>query len=373
MRQEMTETPSYIARFDGEIRSLFGDAVRSSAGDPAAFRFFARMARAQRAAAERRAGWEKRGVHVPPLLILSVTGRCNLRCVGCYARAERREDEREMTSGELLAVVREAQELGIGIILMAGGEPMLRTKDVFALAQVAPDTVFPLFTNGTLIDDALVKRLRNQRNLIPVLSVEGRAAETDARRGRGVAERVGVTLARLRAAGVFCGTSITVTRANAGLVLQEQYVRELLASGCRLFFFVEYVPVCAGTEPLVLTGDQRQNLRQAMTRFHDDLPGLFVTLPGDESFYGGCLAAGRGFVHISPAGRLEACPFAPYADTTIRNGGLRAALGSPLLAAIRDAHDRLTETEGGGCALWTQRAWVQSLLSTAARGEHHEG
>jgi hypothetical protein len=37
------------------------------------------------------------------------------------------------------------------------------------------------------------------------------------------------------------------------------------------------------------------------------------------------------------------------------------ALRSPLLAAIRDNHGRLTETRGG-CALWAERDWVRSLL-----------
>lgn len=368
----MVDTSSYIARFDGAIHSLFGDAVRLSLKDPVALHFFTQMARAQTRAAKRRAVWEKQGVHVPPLLILSVTGRCNLACAGCYARAQQRKDEREMTSEELLEVVQEGCDLGIGIMLLAGGEPMVRAEDLVALGQAAPEVIFPVFTNGTLIDDALVERLRTQRNLVPVVSLEGHGAQTDARRGQGVARKAEDALARLRRAGIFCGTSITVTRANAGLVLREEYIREVMALGCRVFFFVEYVPVCEGTESLVLTGGQRQALMQAMERFHDDLPGLFIAFPGDESAYGGCLAAGRGFVHISPGGRVEACPFAPYADTTVQNGGLRAALESPLLSAIRDAHGRLAETDGG-CALWAQRAWIRSLLSEVRGKETHEG
>jgi MoaA/NifB/PqqE/SkfB family radical SAM enzyme len=41
-------------------------------------------------------------------------------------------------------------------------------------------------------------------------------------------------------------------------------------------------------------------------------------VPWDEEEQGGCLASGQGFVHISAAGALEPCPFAPYSDTNGR-------------------------------------------------------
>ncbi|MHB8106211.1 MAG: radical SAM/SPASM domain-containing protein [Candidatus Cryosericum sp.] len=356
--------PSYVSLFNREIYALFGDALRISVRDPAAMQVFIQMSRAQRGAARRRAEFESQGLHVPPLLIISVTGRCNLACAGCYAHAGRLENEADLTSKQLLSIIQQGSDLGVGIMLLAGGEPMTRADDLLAIAQAVPNVVFPVFTNGTLVDDVLVTRLQAQRNLVPIVSVEGRAAETDARRGPGVADQVEATMVRLHRARLFFGASITVTRANEAIVLDERYIHELMAHGCRIFVFVEYVPVHEDTEVLTLTQTQHRALAQAMVQFHDHFPGLFVAFPGDESAYGGCLAAGRGFVHISPAGRVEACPFAPYADRDVRSMNLREALKSPLLAAIREAHGRLTETTGG-CALWTQREWVHSLLAGA--------
>ena len=91
---------------------------------------------------------------------------------------------------------------------------------------------------------------------------------------------------------------------------------------------------------------------------------LMVTLPGDEEKYGGCLASGRGFLHISSTGALEACPFAPYSDTNIKEMPLKEALKSGLLKEIRDKHDTLKESRGG-CALKENREWVESLLAQA--------
>jgi len=44
---------------------------------------------------------------------------------------------------------------------------------------------------------------------------------------------------------------------------------------------------------------------------------------------------------------------------------LREALGSEFLKAIRENGGRLREG-GGGCALWTQRDWVRSLLKPSS-------
>jgi MoaA/NifB/PqqE/SkfB family radical SAM enzyme len=358
---DMRETTEYIDLFDVAIRTLFSDAVRITLRDPSVAAFFVRMRRAQHVAERRRAQLAQEGVHVPPFMILSVTGRCNLACAGCYSQAQERHEEPDMSPAELLSVVRQGHELGVGIMLLAGGEPMTRADELLTIAHEVPDVVFPVFTNGTLLDDLLVRRIRQQRNLVPVISLEGQAAATDARRGQGVAGQAQAAIARMRRAGVFFGTSLTVTRLNIDTVLDEQYLRSLIGLGSRLFFFVEYVPVQEGTESLVLDSAQRARLVAVVASLQKRLRGLFIVFPGDEEVFGGCLAAGRGFIHISPSGRVEPCPFAPYSDANVRDVPLRDALASPLLATICTNHDRLTETSGG-CALWSQREWVRSLL-----------
>ncbi|HWQ21608.1 MAG TPA: radical SAM protein [Clostridia bacterium] len=358
---DMQETTQYIDLFDAAIRALFSDAVRITLRDPSIAVFFMRMRHAQHVAERRRARFAREGVHVPPFMILSVTGRCNLACAGCYAQAQGRQEEAEMAPADLLSVVRQGSDLGVGIILLAGGEPMTRADEILTIAHEVPDVVFPVFTNGTLLVESLVSRIRGQRNIIPVISLEGHTAETDARRGEGVAGQAKAAIARMRKAGVFFGTSLTVTRLNIDTVLDEEYLRGLAGLGCRLFFFVEYVPVREGTELLVLDGAQRARLAATVASLQHRLRGLFIAFPGDEEALGGCLAAGRGFIHVSPSGRVEPCPFAPYSDTSVRDVPLRDALASPLLAAIRENHDKLTETSGG-CALWSQREWVESLL-----------
>ncbi|MBN1402694.1 MAG: radical SAM protein [Anaerolineae bacterium] len=358
----MSQKLQYAELFDRSLDAFFKDALRVSLGDPAMAWQLVKTLRNGRRAKRTRACWEARGVHVPAFVIASITKRCNLHCKGCYARAQYRP-EAEMSAERLGAVVDEAEELGVSIMLIAGGEPLTR-PEILDITRQHPRMVFPLFTNGLLLDDATIARLRKQRQVVPVLSLEGHQIETDNRRGAGVYGHVLDTMERLVAEGIFFGTSLTVTRENYPLVANEGFLREMLARGCRLFFLVEYVPIQEGTEFLVLTEEQREALPALLATWRQELPGLFVALPGDEEMFGGCLAAGRGFVHISPEGHLEPCPFAPFSDVSLKTMSLREALQSELLAKIRTSPQHMTETQGG-CALWANRHWVQSLLQRA--------
>jgi MoaA/NifB/PqqE/SkfB family radical SAM enzyme len=116
-----------------------------------------------------------------------------------------------------------------------------------------------------------------------------------------------------------------------------------------------------GTENLVLTHEQKKTLQAVISVFSQKYAALFIGFPGDEETYGGCLAAGRGFVHVSPSGDLEPCPAAPISDANLAAVPLKEALQSRLLGRIRDEHTLLSETSGG-CALRANRAWVQGLL-----------
>ena len=118
-------------------------------------------------------------------LIASITSACNLHCAGCYSRYNNAtvdaEPVKQLSTGEWQAIFREAEDLGVSFIMLAGGEPLLRW-DVFEAAGEMKNLLFPIFTNGTYMDDTTFAQLDKCRNLIPVLSIEGDREITDARR-----------------------------------------------------------------------------------------------------------------------------------------------------------------------------------------------
>jgi MoaA/NifB/PqqE/SkfB family radical SAM enzyme len=208
----------------------------------------------------------------------------------------------------------------------------------------------------------LLTRLQTLRNVIPVISLEGLEPETDGRRGGGVYQQALDAMARMHERRILFGTSIMVTRRNFGLVTSRRFVRNLVARGAKLFFYVDYVPIKAGTEHLVPSQTQRGLEPFTMMQLRWEFKALFVASAASESAYGGCMAAGQGFVHVSAEGDLEPCPFSPFSDVNLRQVPLRVALQSPLLRSIRESGEHLSESNGG-CALWAKREWVQSLMA----------
>jgi len=356
----VNNTNDYKALMNQSINVFFKDALKVIYKNPGLTKFILQTIGTQEKAAKRRAEHDQQGIQVPPYMIISITNRCNLHCKGCYSQAQHRPVEKEIDHNKLRSVISEARDLGISFVFLAGGEPLMR-PDILEITRDLPDVIFPLFTNGLLITDEIIAGLKKQRNVIPVISMEGCQSETDERRGAGVFARLRETLEKMKKAGILYGVSFTVSQANFPTLTDEHFIDQVSSSGCQLFFYVEYVPVQESTEDMVITDDQRAALPLILESFKKKFPALFVSFPGDEEMYGGCLSAGRGFIHISAEGDLEPCPFAPYSDTNLKNLSLKEALQSELLAKIRANHAELTETHGG-CALWDKREWVKSLL-----------
>ncbi len=292
-------------------------------------------------------------------MIFSITNKCNLHCKGCYHQALRQSPQAELSGAKIRSVITEAKELGISFIVIGGGEPLIR-REILDIIGDFPEIIFLIFTNGLLIDEELAKILKKQKNVVPVISLEGYEKDTDERRGKGVYERLQRVIDKIKRRGIFWGTSLTITRSNFAEVTDKHFIKKLVSLGCKLFFFVEYTPIREGTEDWGLSEEQRDRILSLRNMLRSKFSALFITIPGDEDEIGGCLSAGRGFVHISAEGGVEPCPFVPYSDVNLKELSLKEALKSEFLRAIRQTHRPKSET--GGCSLWEKREWVRSLL-----------
>jgi MoaA/NifB/PqqE/SkfB family radical SAM enzyme len=355
-----TEDVGFAKMLSGLLRVFFWDALKISLKNPARALFFLKTVNRQAKAAGRRTRWRRQGFHVPPIAIFSVTNNCNLHCKGCYSWALHASNGTEMSTEELEGIFAEARDLGILFFVLAGGEPLVRS-DLLEVISRYPEIIFLVFTNGLLLDSEMIAIVKMRKNIIPVLSLEGYQDETDGRRGEGVYQQLQVIIDRLKANNIFYSISITVTRLNFATVTDDSFIRGLVDLGCKLLFLLEYSPIQEGTENWVISAVQRAELISRVKSFRSNYRSLFISIPGDEEEIGGCLSAGRGFVHINASGDVEPCPFAPYSDTNLRDSSLKQALQSEFLKTIRQNRARLSEAEGG-CALWVERAWVRSML-----------
>ncbi|MBD5357492.1 MAG: radical SAM protein [Bacteroides sp.] len=357
----------YTYMNDG-VRNIMTQAFRNFLGNPKEAIFLTRMSKVfEKAEQKRKEMSERYRVNIPPFLICSIANTCNLACAGCYARKNgiAGDDDNKkttLTPGEWKKIFDEAAEIGITFALLAGGEPLTR-KDLLDEIAKVKDIIFPVFTNGTLIGPIYLSFFNKNRNMIPVISIEGFQYGTDKRRGQGVYKKTVESMQLLSEKKLFFGVSITVTTENMNFVTSDEFLSQLRDWGCKLLFYVEYVPIEEGSEHLALNDEATERMKQLVDKVRDRYKEIiFLSFPGDEKELGGCLASGRGFFHIAPDGNAEPCPFSPHSDCNVKEVGIKETLKSPLFKALRDA-ETLKWEHSGGCTLYEHREEIEEMIN----------
>ncbi len=331
------------------------------------------------------------GLQVPSTLIISITPRCNLNCEGCYSSTagniQRCKSSETKTQAKTLLnreqwrkVIKEAGELGIFVNIIAGGEPFL-FPELIELCEEFKDQTFVIFTNGTALTEADYNLLKRSTNLAIIVSIEGSPEFTDKRRGSGVYEKALNTIKNLDQIGVPTGISATITRMNFRYWMNPENIDNLIKQNIRILFLIEYIPQTPLPQPkmestdcstkssldmtssdhsLLLKPEERREFRAQILKFRSTKPIFIIHSPGDEEYFGGCVSAGRGFAHVTPAGDLTPCPVSNIATHNLINSTLREGLASPLFKEICK-NEHLLETEGMPCALFAHPEEVSAL------------
>ena len=242
---------------------------------------------------------------------------------------------------------------------------MLR-RGVIEAAGKRKNILFPVFTNGTYMDERYFDLFDKSRNLIPIMSIEGKKEITDSRRGEGIYDRLIMNMDELQNRGLIFGASVTVTTENISEVTSEAFLNELSSRGCKAVIFVEFVPVTEESADLAPGEKERDYLTEEIGKLRSEHPEMvYISFPGDEKSSGGCVAAGRGFFHINSHGGAEPCPFSPYSDINVRDTSLRAAINSKLFRELRDG-GYLLEEHRGGCTLFERKEDVERIMKSEA-------
>lgn len=278
---------------------------------------------------------ETEGWMPPNFVVISPTMRCNLRCRGCYAFEYTRGGE--LTTAEFDDVIGQCKALGIYFFTISGGEPFIR-EDLLDIVEKHGDAFFQIYTNGTLIDDAVADRLLELGNVMPAISVEGYREATDARRGRGTHDRLTAAMERLRERDLLFGISVTATRTNHHIIMREEFFDSYAARGALFAWIFQYIPI--GREPdasLMPTPAQRTELRRFVHRLHRTKPIFIGDFWNDGVYTGGCMAGGRLYFHITSNGGVEPCVFCHFSVGSIRERPLREILQCDFFKAVRYA------------------------------------
>lgn len=276
----------------------------------------------------------KEGIHVPWAILVDPTERCNLNCLGCWAGDYQRQQELDFAT--LDRILSEAEDLGICFIVISGGEPLLRKKDLVALAEKHEGQVLHIFTNGTLIDEQFVQDMQRVGNITVAISIDGLEEKTDARRGKGVFQKVMRAMDLLRENGCVFGISVTYHRHNTEEVASDEFIDLMIEKGAAYGWYFTYIPIGKDVDlDLMATPEQRAYMFDRIQYFRQTKPIFLADFWNDGEAVNGCIAGGRTYFHINAAGEVEPCAFVHYSTCNIKNISLREALQNPLFKAYQ--------------------------------------
>ena len=175
--------------------------------------YMRQLAGAGGSAPRRRPAPEGRG----PVVIWNLIRRCNLTCKHCYSISANKDFAGELDTGEVFAVMDDLRAFGVPVLILSGGEPLLR-PDIFEIAARAKQLGFyvGLSTNGTLIGPEMASRIGAIDFDYVGISLDGQRATHDRfRRLDGAFERSLAGLRLARGLGLKVGLRFTLTADNA--------------------------------------------------------------------------------------------------------------------------------------------------------------
>ena len=142
----------------------------------------------------------------PPFMVsYSITKKCNLKCKHCYSESVDQAAADELSIEEAFQLMDDLSKWGIGLLVIDGGEPLCR-EDLLDVVKYASTKGMrtTIGSNGTLIDEAMAKKMLSAGVRSVAISVDGADAQThDSFRGvSGAFEQTLKGVAACRAAGL---------------------------------------------------------------------------------------------------------------------------------------------------------------------------
>lgn len=259
----------------------------------------------------------------PALISWNVTFRCPLKCPHCYIDAREGDPRTELDTQKALGVIDQIAALGTRVLILSGGEPLLRA-DIFELAAYAKESGLhvSMGTSGILIDDAVAVRMKDAGIRKAAISLDSTDPEMHDR-FRGLPGAWNRTVEGIRAClrqGIGVLVNITVLRENYRQVTDIiSFCEGIGVTEFQLFFLV---PTGRGTGVDDITPEMYETIiHSVMDKTASGTVTIRPTcapqytriraqLGMEQAAFPGCLA-GKQYCRIYPTGDVTPCPYLP--------------------------------------------------------------
>ena len=268
---------------------------------------------------------------VPLILSWNVTRECNLKCSHCYINAADRKLENELTTEEGKQLIDQICDISRPLLILSGGEPLLR-QDIYELIKYGSSKGLKmgLGSNGSLIDDAVAKKLKSAGITTVSISIDSHiAAQHDDFRGVvGSWEKAINAIKALRANNVLVQVNTTLTHDNYDQIDNIMSLSESL--GVENFHLFFLIPTGRGvkidditpqkyedmiTNTFAKVHKHRLNVRPSCApQFMRIAQGMGLNM---RQWIRGCIA-GMYYCRIYPNGDITPCPYLPIKIGNVR-------------------------------------------------------
>jgi len=293
------------------------------------------------------------------LISWNTTRECNLRCQHCYRDAGPRERD-ELTTAEGFDLLEEMARAGFQLVVLSGGEPMLRADIYDLVRQAARVGMRPVLgSNGMLISRDVARRLKDAGAARVGISLDSANPEFHNQlRLHPQAWQLAVAgMEACREAGLPFQVHTTVTESNRDQVLSvTDFAAKIGAAGHHVFFLV---PAGRGVDLEAdslkaaeyerLLGDLLKKQRVLPIEIKPTCAPQFMRIAkqmGVATRFGkGCLA-GTSYCVVLPNGAVHPCPYLPLKVGNVRETPFSQIWArSPIFERLR--HDPLLGKCGG--------------------------
>jgi putative heme d1 biosynthesis radical SAM protein NirJ2 len=261
----------------------------------------------------------------------NTTKACNLKCEHCYRDAGVK-DAHELDTAEGKSLLEEIAKAGFKIVILSGGEPLLR-KDIFELISQAKSLGLRpvLGTNGTLITAEVAANLKKAGLSRAGISLDSAhpAIHDEFRRQKGAWKKTTEAMRICKKEGLDFQAHTTVTKRNFQEITEiTDLVYDLGAKAHHIFFLIptgrgkEINNVFIGAKDIrevlekILNKQKTVNLELKPVCAPQFIP-LANKMGLDLRFQRGCLA-GTGYCCILPNADVHPCPYLPLKVGNVR-------------------------------------------------------
>lgn len=305
--------------------------------------------------------------NIPNMMSLAVNDVCNASCEHCsFFQGVEDTTRTVMTTAQMGKVIHDAQELGISVLNLVGGEPLLRRdlpEIIRCVDRVRTTTV--LFTNGTLLAERAASLRKAGLDSIYV-SLDAADAETHDRfRGKpGLFDQAVRGIDRAIRLGFSVGIASTMTPESFRRGEMDRIIELGRHLGVHEILLFDAMPSgrYAGRSDLVDDQGWVEEMIQGVAPYNDDrsYPGVLVWAYAAGFRSAGC-ACGTSYFYVSPYGDVMSCDF--------NHAVFGNALTTPLWQVweAMTSREEFREATWGGCKVKNSRFLESDAVVTGER------